>query len=144
MLPATLALAGVITFLANQTIGLILLGLSPVLLVLSFFSEVGRTSSDHPELVEPRENDSHRIAELGARIQALSEAAIPLAREVDQTNSLEAIVLLSKIVEECLELALQTGNADMIAAAQRAVDHVGSVSIKPKLDRLLERPVRGS
>jgi hypothetical protein len=76
MLPATLALAGVITFFANQTIGLIPLGLSPVLLVLGFFSEVGRTSSDHPEPVEPRENDaanlrdhSQRMAEFGQLIQ---------------------------------------------------------------------------
>ena len=75
---ATLALAGAIAFFANQTIGLIFLGLSLVLLVASFFSDVRPTGDEHP--LEPRENDSHRIAELGARIQALSEAAIPLAR----------------------------------------------------------------
>jgi hypothetical protein len=130
---ATLALAGAIAFFANRTVGLIFLGLALVLLVASFFSR-------QSEPVESREN----AAELLARIQALSEQAIPLAREVDQTNSPEAIDRLSKIVDECLTLALRTGNADVIAAAQRAFDHVGSRSIAPELNRLLERPVRGS
>ncbi|MGA8657216.1 MAG: hypothetical protein WB586_13805 [Chthoniobacterales bacterium] len=69
----------------------------------------------------------------------MSEAAIPLAREGDQTNSPEAIARLSKVVDECLALALRTGNADMIAAAQRAFDHIGKISIAPELERLLER-----
>jgi uncharacterized protein DUF4236 len=129
---ATLALTGAIAFFANRTVGLIFLGLALVLLVASFFSR-------HSAPVESREN----AAELGARIQALSEAAIPLAREVDQTNSPEAIDRLSKVVDECLTLALRTGNADMIAAAQRAFDHVGSRSIAPELDRLLQKPLRG-
>jgi hypothetical protein len=134
---ATLALAGAIAFFANQTFALILFALSVLVLVASFFSR-------RSEPVESRENHSHRIAELGARIQNLSEAAIPLAREVDETNSPEAIARLSKVVDECLELALRTGNSDMIAAAQRAFDHVGSRSIAPELEKLLARPVHGS
>ena len=81
-----------------------------------FFGCSSHRGDEHP--VAPRENDSKQIAELGARTQVLSEAAIPLAREVDQ-----------KVVDECLELALRTGNPDMIAAGQRAFDHVGSRSI---------------
>jgi hypothetical protein len=88
-------------------------------------------------------HDLDRIAALDVRIQMLTETAIPLAREVDQTNSPEAIARLSKVADECFELALRTGNTDMIAAAQRAFDHVGSRSIAPELERLLARPVGG-
>jgi hypothetical protein len=135
---ASLALAGAIAFFANQTVGLIFLGLSLVLLVASLLV------TNNSEPVEPRENDSHHLAELGRRVQELAEQGTVIAREVDQTNSPEAIERLSKVVDECLGLALRTGNADMIAAAQRAFDHIGSRSIAPELNRLLERPVRGS
>ena len=63
-------------------------------------------------------------------------------REVDQTNSPEAIDRLSKIVDECLKLALRTGKPDVIEAAESAFSHVGKISIAPELEKARERPER--
>jgi hypothetical protein len=73
----------------------------------------------------------------------LSETAIQLARELDEHGLPETAQQLHAITAECLELARQSGNADMIAATQRVFDHVGSRSIAPELNRLLERSFRG-
>jgi hypothetical protein len=74
----------------------------------------------------------------------LSEQAIPLARALDEHGLPETANELHAITAECLQLARETGDVNMIAAAQHAFDHVGSRSIAPELNRLLERPVRGS
>jgi hypothetical protein len=55
-------------------------------------------------------------------------------REVDQTNSPEAIDRLSKIVDECLKLALRTGKPDVIEVAESAF----SMSVKSQLRRSLK------